>query len=150
MSASLYFQDIVVTDYNGGDLYFYQEFTGLNYVRMLTDKSITFSAEIDNVGGDDIAVYFGINRFYDPGNEFVRSRAINLAPGRNLVAAVIENIERPNVLSSGSCTMQMRMYLSEFEAPCHLRLKYIKAEFGKVATANIIDNFIEKSRIDNF
>jgi len=151
MINSAYYEDINVTSWNGGDLYIYQAFSGVQYVRMVSKKTITFSGQFTNLTQNDVAIQFGINRYYDPSNDLLLARAVNLKPGINLISATLTDIPIPSVTSAGAgAELQARMYINGFTDTCNIRVHYIKAEFGRVSTPNFTDNFTEKTRVLNF
>lgn len=149
-SNSAYYQDIVINGNNHEPFYLYQSIAGLHNIRQLSRQSLALSASVTNVGGNDVAIKFGIYRFYDPHSDLLLSRAVNLSPGINFVGAAIDDITIPEGATSGaSPRVEFRIYLTEFTNSCHVRLHYVKAEIGRVVTPNFCDNFLEKARIAN-
>lgn len=149
---SLNYHDIAIDDYDSNDIFLYQQLDGLHYVRMVKEIPITFSASCTNVSGGSVALKFGIYRNYDPDDSLVLSRAVNLSPGENIVAATIDLTQLPseNTFSVGSNPyIQFRVYVTEFIGNCRVKLHYVKVERGRFATPLIIDNALERVRIDN-
>ena len=149
-SNSAYYQDIVINGNNHEPFYLYQSIDGLHNIRQLTRQSLSLSALVTNVGGNDVAIRFGIYRFYDPESELTLSRAVNLKEGINIIGASIDGMTIPEGATSGAAPrVEFRVYITEFTNSCHVQLHYVKAEIGKFITPNFCDNFLEKARIAN-
>lgn len=152
LTNSSYYEDINVTSYNGGDLYLYQRFIGLQHVRSILRRDISISFVCTNFSNSTVALQFGIYRFYDPSDSLVLSRAINLTQGVNVLSTLIDqsSLSLPDGTTAGASPyLEFRIYIKEFTSACHIALHGIKVEFGKYATPNVVDNFIERTRINN-
>ena len=148
-TTSSYYQDINISNYTGGDVYLYQVFIGINAVRLVQGRTISFSGVFNNVSANSVSIQFGLYRNYDPSDDLVKSMSVILKPGFNLVRSSIVVPMPTGITAGASPYLEVRAYITRFTDACHITAHYIKAEFGANVTPNITDNFIERSRINN-
>ncbi len=133
-SASDYYVNVVVTDYDGSGLYFYQKQD--NSVRKYQNQLITVTINANNNQSSKIKLRMNMFVNYGTTSELIEGRPFYLEPGLNNLYTTLEIPSLRGKTVTGANYIELRLDFAElYDGTADFDLYLIKSEFGKISTS---------------